>query len=153
MCASFSHIGAFIVEFFTLAESDRHLDQGALKIKRERNQGVSLLLNKSEKSEDFSFVKEQTSRTNGVFVENVTLFVRRDMHITDEELAVGDIAPAILEIYGALAQRFDLSTVKFDAGFIGFLDEILMSYLTVDSDGFSGNFIRHLIYHPFARQL
>lgn len=96
-------------------------------------------------------MEKQTARTYRVFVEDVTLFVRGDMHIADKELAVGDITPAVLEVYSTLTQRFDLSTVKLDAGFIGFLDEILMSYLSVDGDGFGRNFIRHLINHPFAK--
>ncbi len=118
MGTPFSHIGAFIVEFFTLTQSDRNLDQGTLKIERKRNQGISLLLNESEKSENFSFVEKQTARTDRVFVEDITLFVRGDMHIADKELAVGDIAPAVLEVYRTLTQGFNLSTVKFDAGLV-----------------------------------
>ena len=41
---------------------------------------------------------QQLSGTDGVAVEDVSLFVRRNVHLLDEQLAVLDVAPAVLQI-------------------------------------------------------
>ena len=79
---------------------------------------------------------QQLARTDGVAVKDVALFIGGDVHLLDEQLAVLDVAPAVLEVNLSQPQRFDLGAAQLDAGLIGLLHKIVMPRLSVDRDGF-----------------
>lgn len=45
---------------------------------------------------DLPLVHQQSARTAGILIKDVALFIRGDVHLVDEQLAVFDATPGIL---------------------------------------------------------
>jgi hypothetical protein len=69
---------------------------------------------------------QQLALASRLFIEDIALFIGAYVHTDDEKLAVLDRAVAILEIYRALTDAFDLCTEKSDARFVFFVYEIVV---------------------------
>ena len=68
----------------------------ALEVKLQRNQGVSLLRDKSEELQNLFLVHQQLFGAKRVAVEYVSVLVRADVHLIYEKLTLIDRAKRIL---------------------------------------------------------
>ena len=96
LCSLFGGIGALVIEFLSFADSDLHFDPGSLEVKGERYDRKTLLLDIGIESQDLILVHQQASVAHRVPVEYIPLFIRADMHLFNEDLAVFDVTPGIL---------------------------------------------------------
>ena len=80
---------------------------------------------------DLPFVHQQPLGPVRVLVEDVPLFIGRDVHAVGVNLAVLGHAVGILQIYPALADGFDLRPRQLDARLIPVLHEIVVVRLAV----------------------
>ena len=71
----------FIVQFFTLAKSQLHLDKRSFEIKGQRHERQSLLLDRAEQTHDLFFVQKQFAWPQGILVENIPMLIRADVHL------------------------------------------------------------------------
>ena len=109
---------AFVVKLFAAAKPDFNLDVPAGKIKRQRNEGIPLLVYRAHKLKNLPLVHEKLSVAERFTVEDVALFIRAYVHSDKQKLAFDDIAVGILEVYRAVSDAFYLGAVKSDAGLI-----------------------------------
>ncbi len=122
---------AFIVEFFTLTQTDLNFQPAVDEIGRQRNDGITLLFDQTEQTHDLTFVHEQFACTHRIAVKNIALVIGGNMHTVQQQFTVFDHAIGILEIEFALANGFDFRAAQFNTGFVGFHDKIFMISLTV----------------------
>ena len=71
-------------------------------------------------------MQEQFSRTQGVFVIDVPVLVRGNVHLININFAVFDVGMAFFQAGLALAERFNLGSGKDDSAFISFFDEVIV---------------------------
>ena len=69
---------------------------------------------------------QQSTLTERISVEDVSVLVGAYMHADDEYLSVLDVAVAVLEVDASCADAFDLGAEKLDARFIFFFHEIIV---------------------------
>ncbi len=117
---------ALIVKLFAFCKRDIELDKLPRQMHVKRHDGVSVAGNLPEKTQDFSLVQKKLSDTQRVFVENIALFVRRNMHPVYKYLPIVYLAVAFLKIYLSLTNAFYLCSAQLDARFDFFLYEILV---------------------------
>ena len=78
----------------------------------------------------------------GIPVEDISMFIWRNVHLFDPQFTVLDVAPAILEIAGACAKRLYLGAKQLDSCLEALLHKILMAGFAVDADGFGRQFFQ-----------
>ena len=74
--------------------------------------------------------------TQRVLVEDVAVVVGRDVHALDQQFAVLNVHPAVLQVDPASPQAFDLGALELNAGLQRFQNEILVARFAVGGDGF-----------------
>ena len=104
LCVTFCHILALVMELLTFTQADLHLDVGTLEIKGQRDQRIALLFHQTKQPQDLFFVHQQSAHTQRILIEDVTLLIRADMHLLDQQLTVFDVAPGILQVGAMSAQ-------------------------------------------------
>ena len=144
---AFCNVIAFVIQLFTFAQSQFHLDPGIFKVQGKRNQCQTFLLKRSIQLENFTLVHQHLARTNRVLVKDVALFIGGNMHLLDKQFPVLNVTPAVLEVDLSLAQRFDLGTKQFDAGLVSLLYKIVMSCFSIDCDGLC-SWLPHCLHLP-----
>ena len=147
LCSGF----ALVVQLFALAQAQLNLDARVLKVQRQRNQRISLLLGLAEQRHDFLFVHQQLALAQRVFVEDVSHLIRADVHALDKDFAVAEDAVRILQAYRALTNRLDLCAEQLNAAFISLLNEIIVSGFFVGGYLLCAFFLySHGSDHPFV---
>lgn len=116
----------FIVELFTLCQRNIKLDILPRQMHVKGHDGVSVAGNLSKKTQYLPLVQKKLSDTQRVLVENIALFIRRNMHPVYEHLPIVYLAVAFLKIYLSLTNAFYLCSAQFDARFDFFFYEILV---------------------------
>ena len=106
-----------------------------------RKRSVQELLNKIYDAllvqpPDLVFVCQKPPDTQRVLVEDVAVVVGRDVHALDQQFAVLNVHPAVLQVDPAGTQAFDLGALELNAGLQRFQNEILMARFAVGGDGF-----------------
>lgn len=76
-------------------------------------------------------MEQELARPQGIVVEAVALIIGTDVHAQEEDFAVLDAAEAVLQIDLALAQGLDFRPRQGNAGFIRFMDKIIVTGLAV----------------------
>ena len=122
---------SFVVKLFALAQAHLDLHPAALEVDAQGDQGIAVLLDLAEQAHDLALVHQQTAGAAGIHIEAVAVVVRGDVHLIEDELAVLDAAPGILQIQGTLTNGFDLRAHQFDAGLIFLFDEVFVPGLPV----------------------
>src|SRR5262245_47663854 len=97
-------------------------------------------------------MEQELSRAGGLVIEPIGSRVRAHVRIDKKRLALLNPRVTIFEIGLAVAERLDLASDQDETGFMGFVDEIIVSSLPVDADDlFSARlFLSHgfCFYHP-----
>ena len=120
-----------VVQLFALAERNLQLYTRIFQIDGEGNDRIALQLDLGKQMHNLALVQQKPARTHGVFVVDIALIVRADMHLADPQLAVLDRAPGILEIQRTEPDGFHLRTGQLDAGLKAVLDKVFMKHLGV----------------------
>ena len=76
-------------------------------------------------------MQEKLSDAHRVLVEDISVVIGGNVHTVYEKLAVVDSTPAVLKVYAASADRFDLGADKLNACFKAFEDKIFVPNLAV----------------------
>ena len=84
---------------------------------------------------------QQPPLPHRVLIENIALFIGRDVHSVDEQLPFPDGTPGVAEIQRPGADGFDLRPGKFDPGLVMLLNEIIVSGLAVLGREFDARFL------------
>src|SRR5699024_3324006 len=77
-----------VIKFLSFCKPDLHFDKTSFQIHPKGHKSHAFLLHLSEKFVDLLLVQKKFSDPKRVFVENISFFVRTDMHSVDEYLAV-----------------------------------------------------------------
>src|SRR5262245_17907623 len=97
-------------------------------------------------------MEQQLSLAGGLVIELIGPRVRAHVRVDKKRLALLNPRITIFEIGLAVAERLDLASDQDETGFIGFVDEIIVSRLPVHADDLlSGSlFLSHgsCFYHP-----
>src|SRR5699024_637862 len=75
------HIFAFVIFLLTFGHAEEHFAYSVFNIELKGNQGITALLDVTHQLVDLFSVKQEFSRTEGIMVITVTLFIRCDVHI------------------------------------------------------------------------
>lgn len=124
--ALFRRVVALIIELLALRESYIHFDILPRKVYVKRDKGIAVARDLTQKTRYFTFVKQEPSRPQRVFIENIALFIRRDVHTVDKHLSRIYLAVALFKIYLSLPYAFYLCSEQLYARFGFFLYEILV---------------------------
>ena len=89
---------AFVVVLFTGGKSDLQFSFAAREVEFERYEGVSFFSRFSKEFQYFFFVHEEFAFAHRLMVEDVALFVRADVHLTDHHFTVFDVGIAVFEV-------------------------------------------------------
>ena len=106
-----------------------------------RDERVTVARDLAQKARDLAFMKKKPSYTKRVFIKDIPLFIRRDMHSVDKHLTIVNFAIALLKIYLSLTDAFYLCAEQLYAGFCFFLYEILVIRFLVLRDYFCFSFL------------
>ena len=128
---AFCGVFALVLKLFAPAKANAYFDVGTAEINFQRNKSHTLLLNSRMELHDLAFMHQKSANTKRIAVENISLFVRADVHSVDEDLAVFDIAPAVLKVHMTGTDAFYFGTEKFDPRFVFFINKIVMKSLFV----------------------
>ena len=90
-------VGTLVVELFALAQADFHLDAAMLEVERKGNESIALQLALLVQTPDLGLVGQQTPHPQRVLIEDVAVVVGSDVHSLDQQLAVLNIDPAVLQ--------------------------------------------------------
>lgn len=122
---------ALVIELLALCQRNIKLDILPGKMHVKRHKRIPVACNLSQKTEYLSLVQKKPSYTQGILVENVSLFVRRDVHPVDEQLPAVYLAVAFLKIYLSLTDAFYFCSAQLYARLDFFFYEILVVRLLV----------------------
>ncbi len=122
---------SLIKEFLSLCESKIYLNLPIDKVELDWNQCISPLIYFANEAFDLLFVKEEFPRPQWIVIQSVSLGIRADMSIDQEDLAPFDIAVTIPQVDLSLSQGFDLGPEQGDPGLVGLFDKVVMKCLFV----------------------
>ena len=88
-------IVAFVIELLSAAERNFHLDPGILQIYGQGDNGKPVLFDFAVQAADLALMHQKPAGTERVFVEDVSLLIRRDMQLLDEDFSVLDLTPGL----------------------------------------------------------
>src|SRR5262249_3349508 len=89
---------------------------------------------------NFPGMEQQLSRAGGLVIELIGPGIRAHVRIDKKCLALLNPRVTIFEIGLAVAERLNLASDQDETGFIGFVDEVIVSRLPVHADDlFSGS--------------
>ena len=120
-----------VVVLLTLAEADLQLHPGVLEINAEGDQGQAVLLHHGLELADLPLVHQQPPGADGVFIEDVALFIGGDVHPVDVDLPVLRDAEGVLQVQGPGPDGLDLRPGQLDARLEAFLHKVLVEGLAV----------------------
>ena len=81
-------------------------------------------------------IRDRLSAAHRVAIEDVSFFIRADVHSQHIQFAILDFDPSILQIDFACTKTLDLCTDKCNSGLQRFQNKVVMARLAVDGDGF-----------------
>ena len=105
------------------------------EIQLQRHQGKALFLGLPDQFLDLPFVHQQLPVPERIHVEPVPVFIGADVEVVQVHLAgFGHCRIGILQVGLALTEGFHLRAGEHDAGFIGFVDVVVMPGFPVFCD-------------------
>ena len=104
-----------VVVLLAPAQADLQLHPGVLEVDAERDQGQAVLLHHGLQLADLPLVHQQPPGADGVFVEDVSLFIGGDVHAVDIDLPVLGDAEGVLQVQGPGPDGLDLRPGQLDA--------------------------------------
>ena len=87
-----------IKELFPFCESEIYLHLSIHEVELDRNQRISPLFHFANEAFDLFFVKEEFSCPQWIVIQSVSLGIRADVRIDEEDLAPLDITIAVPEV-------------------------------------------------------
>ena len=108
-----------IVELFALAQPNGNLHTGPLQIDRQRNQGVTILFHQPIQPEDLPFVHQKAARAHGIFIKDIPLLIRADVHPQNKQFPVFDATIGIFQVEPAGPNGFHLGARQGYTRFVG----------------------------------
>jgi len=118
---------ALVVQLFPFAEADQHFGVAVAYIHLQRHKRKAFLLGQAEQLMNLHLMQQQLARSRRVRrVVAVAFFVRADVHIVQENLAVADGCERIVQVCAAAPERLDLGTGQHDPRFVRVLDEVVV---------------------------
>ena len=130
------HILALVIELFTSAQPDLQLDAAVFEIQAYRDERIARLLYHAVEAVDLFFMHKESAHAHGIAVEDISLLIGGNVHTVHKNFALDYGTPAVLEVYPALTDRFDLGSEQLDARLIALLDKIIVVRLFVLRDRF-----------------
>ena len=124
------------MEFFTFAKSNLNLYPTSFEINGDWNERQAVLLYLSQQLHYLSFMHQKFSCPERIFIENVSLFIRGDMHLLNICLSAVYRYPAVLEVKSAVTDRLDFRAGKLDSCLLAFKYKIVVPCLAVVSNSF-----------------
>jgi len=121
----------FVVEFLATADADLELGEAPLKIDLGRHQGQPFFINLLDQFVDFRAMQKQLALPQRVVVFAIALFVRADVHIVNEHLAVADATIGFLDTHLPHAHSFHLCALQSQSSLEDFVDEIFVISLFI----------------------
>ena len=121
-----------IMLLFAFGQPDFELDAAARVMQVERYERVSRALHAADEPADFRRVEKELARARriGMHVRRCS-GERRNVTAGEPDLGVVDDDVRFLELHAAGTYGLDLPALERDAGFIAFLDEIVVERLFV----------------------
>ena len=107
------------------------LHPAAFEIHAQGDQRITVLLDFTQKAHNFPPMHQKPARPAGVYIEAVSVIVGRDVHLVQDQLAVFNAEPGVLQVQGALADGLNLCANQLDAGLHLFDHKILVIGLPV----------------------
>ena len=132
----------FVVFALATGQRQQNFYFAAFEIKLEGNQGLAFFIDLAVQLLDLSSVQQQLAGPHRIMIVIICKRVGADVHLIDENFTIFDPGIGVLEIGPALPQRFDLRAHQNEAGFNGFIDEIIEARLAVLGNDFDGGFIQ-----------
>jgi len=120
-----------IKKLFPFGESEIYLHLSIHKVELNWNERISPLFHLANEAFDLLFVKEEFSCPQWIVIQSVSLGIRADVRIDEEDLAPFDITVTVPQAHLPLAQGFDLGPKEGDSGLVSLFDKVVMECLSV----------------------
>ena len=132
---------AFVVEFFSLGQSDGEFGPIAfVEVEHQGDDGKALFVDLAVERVELLFVQQQLAGSPFVSGEVAVGGLQvADVGIKQPEFAFDEAAVGVIDIDPSLPQGLDFATLELDAGFVFLQDLIFVSGFFVLGDDFDGH--------------
>jgi hypothetical protein len=130
----FPYIRPLVIGFFTLTESQFHLNPAILKIKRQRNKGISLFLHLPVDTFDFFPMEEELFLPVRIVVKDRGEGIFRDAEGTEPYFSPDYLGPCVGKRDLPIPDGFYLRSPQFKAAFVMVVHGIIMPGSAVHGD-------------------
>ncbi len=140
-----------VIELFAPRQANLYLYQAPFKVNLQRDQGIPFFRNFSIELHDFILMKQKASGAQRIFIKNISLFIRADVHSVNVHLPFINFYKGFL--YTALAHTdgFYLRTEKFNSSLQLLINKIIVICLFII--GYELNTILRNTKTPFFQLL